>query len=164
MDELINHLMHNPENTNPNVIRDMLKNSNTNEPNVQIIEVIDAQKNNKYFMIFDELDSLFIPVYFIVKNIYGFIDDNEYSGSYMGNSFYFEKMEGEFNLYNFDSASTIKSINDISSLVQNFESVEIFVPNKECSVMTTTPPGGGGMAIFINEEEFYDNFTSIGTV
>ena len=146
MDELINHLMHNPENTNPNVIRDMLKSSNTNEPNVQIIEVIDAQKNNKYFMIFDELEFLFIPVYFIVKNIYGFIDDNEYSGSYMGNSFYFGK------------------IDDISNLVQNFESVEIFVPNKKCSVTTTTPPGGGGMAIFINEEEFYDNFTSIGTV
>lgn len=164
MDELINYLMHNPENTNPNVIRDMLKSSNTNEPNFKIIEVIDAQKNNKSFMIFDELEFLFIPVYFIVKNIYGFIDDNEYSGSYMGNSLYFGKMEEEFDLYNFDNASTIKSIDDISNLVQNFESVEIFVPNKKCSVTTTTPPGEGGMAIFINEEEFYDNFTSIGTV
>ena len=47
MDELINHLMHNPENTNPNVIRDMLQNisgSSSEEPNIEIFEGIQYSK------------------------------------------------------------------------------------------------------------------------
>lgn len=41
MDELINYLMHNPSNTNPNVVRDMLQNisgSSSEEPNIEIFE------------------------------------------------------------------------------------------------------------------------------
>ena len=164
MDELINHLMHNPENTNPNVIRDMLKSSNiSGEPNLQITEISAAQRNGKYYMVFDEFEALFLAVDFITGKIHGFIDNNKYD-SYMGDSYSLMRItEEDLSSYNFNYVSTLKSVNELAAdLLQNLSSAEIFVPKKECSVtlQTITLPH----TIVIEEEEFYDNFTSIGTV
>lgn len=161
MDELIEYLANTPENTNFNIVREMLGNiggSFSGEPNIKIVETLESSHMLIYIPHGNHDFDLF-QVCLIQPIAEGIINNNSLAGTYI---YDYDAFPTHLEITQLDQVpdSTIQSDEDyISARISGTMSqshYQVYASNKTQNIYSF------GSTMYLTEEELENNFTDLG--